>query len=569
MFGPEKRMFFGLFCANFVTDMRLRLFGAFLLVFWTGFLGAQKISNGSFLVQLKPGSDFGVFREKCGFGIANVTTIDKGFGIYLIEPNAQSVIYQDPSLWEKSGLLLSHQTLNEVKNRGLLPNDPLLTQQKYLDIIRAADVWPYQRGGVTRRGDTIVIAIVDSGMDTLHPDLIHNYWVNHHEIPGNKKDDDNNGYVDDVHGWNGGDSNARMYTAVTLDGHGNAIAGIIGAEGDNAKGISGLNWNVKIMPVICYAEQGSGSDIGVIRSLIYVYRMKKMYLESNGTKGANIVAVNTSVGIDRAFPVDAPIWCSLYDSLGAVGILSASATTNNNYDVGVKGDIPSTCPSNYKIVVSNTSLTDTRVNSGFSSKFVDMGAPGEKIFSTALVRNAGSNGPYAEFNGTSFSTPMVTATIGLLYQSVCDTFLSLTIQNPDSAMRLLKSWVMEGGKSLSVLSGNTVSGKRLDMYGTWKLMDDWCRAHDNVYSTKENFEGLGVNIFPNPVRQGDGVTLTLPSQSLLQSFELTDIEGRSISVDFSHQNQSLKIETAGLAPGTYLIHLQLNESQLVRKLQVY
>ena len=92
------------------------------------------------------------------------------------------------------------------------------------------------------------------------------------------------------------------------------------------------------------------------------------------------MAVNTSVGIDGAFPNEEPIWCSLYDSLGHAGILSSIATTNSNVDVGIAGDIPSLCPSPFTIVVNNTDANDNRMGSGYNKEFVDMAAPGQGVF---------------------------------------------------------------------------------------------------------------------------------------------------------------------------------------------
>jgi hypothetical protein len=111
--------------------------------------------------------------------------------------------------------------------------------------IDAIEAWDISTGGVTPLGDTIVVAIVDGGMLLTHADLIPNLWTNLGEIAGNGIDDDNNGYIDDIHGWNAYSSNG----SIPSDGHGTHVAGIVGAKGNNGTNVSGVNWDVKLMAI--------------------------------------------------------------------------------------------------------------------------------------------------------------------------------------------------------------------------------------------------------------------------------------------------------------------------------
>jgi hypothetical protein len=117
-------------------------------------------------------------------------------------------------------------------------------------------------------------------------------WFNRNEIPWNGADDDGNGYTDDYRGWNGGDSNNRTFTTQSIYAHGTEVAGIMGAAGNNNTGVCGINWQTKLMPLLCYPINGVNGDLGVIRSMLYALRMKKLYMATGGQKGALIMAVN-------------------------------------------------------------------------------------------------------------------------------------------------------------------------------------------------------------------------------------------------------------------------------------
>ncbi|MDP4664578.1 MAG: S8 family serine peptidase, partial [Salibacteraceae bacterium] len=240
--------------------------------------------------------------------------------------------------------------------------------------IDAASAWNVTTGGLTTEGDTIVVAVIDGGFYIQHEDLVKNIFINHHEIPQNGIDDDLNGYVDDINGW---DSYSNDYT-IPIDNHGTHVAGTIGAVGNNEIGVTGVNWNVKILPVA-----GSSSlESTVIASYGYVLDMRRRYNQTNGAEGAYVVATNSSFGVDYGLPADYPLWCAMYDSLGYAGVLSAGATANLPIDVDQASDVPTACASDFLISVTNTTSSDVR-NSGaaFGLETIDIGAPGSVIYS--------------------------------------------------------------------------------------------------------------------------------------------------------------------------------------------
>ena len=153
---------------------------------------------------------------------------------------------------------------------SFLPNDPYYKNQWYLARIKALSAWEK-----ISRSPSITIAVIDSGIDINHPDLKDNIWINTKEIPNNNIDDDHNGFIDDVYGWdfvnNVPDPSPKFEEGWTESGiaHGTIIAGIIAATGNNQEGISGVTWEAKIMPLRSLNDQGEGRMSAVIRAVDY------------------------------------------------------------------------------------------------------------------------------------------------------------------------------------------------------------------------------------------------------------------------------------------------------------
>lgn len=370
-------------------------------------------------------------------------------------------------VWGHPGVTLI-QLNHNIQQRLTTPNDPQLGQQWWhvntgggggtADAdIDSDEAWDITTGGVTALGDTIVVCVVDDGGDLDHPDLMANNWVNHHEIPNNNTDDDGNGYIDDYLGWDASNGNDN------IDGgsHGVNVAGMIGAVGNNGTGVVGVNWNVKIMNMEygSIGSAGNPNEANVIEAYTYPLVMRRQYNSTNGALGAFVVATNSSWGLDNADPLDAPLWCAFYDTLGAAGILSAGATANNNVNIDNVGDLPTGCASEYMISVTATNNEDVRTFSGYGATTVDLGAPGED------VRTTSSGGNYTTTSGTSFASPATAGAVALIYSAPCASLAAIAHSDPALAAEMVRDAIFDGVDPIANLSGECVTGGRLNIKG--------------------------------------------------------------------------------------------------------
>ncbi len=361
------------------------------------------------------------------------------------------------------------------RRSGNIPNDPVFTQQWNHEIIQACDAWDLTTGGLSTEGDTIVVAVIDTGCDVLHEDLEQNIWKNHKEIPNDGIDNDGNGYVDDFLGWNFDTENDDH----PIDVHGTEVVGIIGAKGNNGVGVSGVNWTIKTMVL-----SNAMTEDEIVSAYLYAYNMRKRYNETGGSEGAFVVATNASFGINNARPDDFPIWCAVYDTLGQEGVLSVAATTNMDVNVEVIGDIPARCTSPYLITVTNTDENDQKeLQSGWGKVSVDLGAPGSSAYTTKPANSYGTAG------GTSSSAPHVTGAIGLLYSVPNSIFMSKVKAAPEEMALTVKYAILQGVEPNADLLNRTTTGGRLNLYNSLKLLT----LNNPTETVKIN------NLFPNPV----------------------------------------------------------------------
>jgi subtilisin family serine protease len=315
------------------------------------------------------------------------------------------------------------------------PNDPMFSEQWALNNVgqksgkEKADLNALKAWAKTKGSSKVVVAVLDSGVDYTHQDLVTNIWHRPDNIESYQ--DDEIGRVNDTIGFN-----ADNNTGDPMDenGHGTHCAGIIGAEGDNEEGITGINWKVEIMPLKFMGRGGFGSTKNAIEAINYVIDRKKA--------GVNVRIISASWGSTMYSK-------ALEDAIraaGEEGILFVAAAGNSSENT----DRSPHYPSSYKLpnVISVAALDRNDALASFSNygaNSVHIAAPGKEILSTWL------KGTYREASGTSMATPYIAGTAALI--------LSL---EPNISVEKLRERLLNSVDKLDGVNGKTVSGGRLN-----------------------------------------------------------------------------------------------------------
>ena len=289
---------------------------------------------------------------------------------------------------------------------------------------------------------TVYIGIIDEGYMYTHEDLAANAGTNPKEIAGNGVDDDKNGYVDDVYGWDFDGNNNSVFDG-TGDDHGTHVAGTIGAAGGNGKGVAGVNWSVKMLSAKFLGRNG-GTTANAVKAVDYFTNLKNA--------GVNIVATNNSWG-GGGFSQ------ALQDAITRAenaNILFIAAAGND----GLNTETSTSYPSGYSNanIIAVASITSTGALSSFSNYAatkVDLGAPGSSIYSTLPVSSKGKVvSSYGSYSGTSMATPHVSGAAAL-YAST----------HAGASAATIKSAILNSVVPTASLSGKCVTGGRLNVSG--------------------------------------------------------------------------------------------------------
>ena len=312
---------------------------------------------------------------------------------------------------------------------------------------QAGEAWAANKTG----SKTVYIGVIDEGIQFTHPDLDANVWNNPFDL-ADGVDNDSNGYVDDLHGWDFDGNNNTIYDGGTkgnLDDHGTHVTGTIGAEGGNGIGVAGVNWNVTYISGKFLGRRG-GTIANAIKAVDYFTDLKTRH-------GLDIVATSNSWG-GGGFSQ------ALLDAINRGGnqdILFIAAAGNGGSDgVGDNNDTTANYPSNYECtnngsrgwdcVIAVAAITSSGAKSSFSNyglKTVDLGAPGSGVYSTTAYNT------YSSYSGTSMATPHVSG--GAALYAATHTARGAALKNA-----LLASTVPTAS-----LDGKTVTGGRLNVSG--------------------------------------------------------------------------------------------------------
>ena len=355
-------------------------------------------------------------------GLSDVSYAEPNLTIKLDDPVQKDDAYRNDGVFYKTTASLD------------APNDPLFDQQWALNNPggdggkERADLDAIEAWKTTKGSEDIVVAVLDSGVDYTHEDLVNNMWVRPANIP--EYQDDELGTVNDINGFNADD---KQGDPMDDNGHGTHCAGIIGAEGDNGIGVSGINQHVKIMPLKFLGRMGNGSTAAAIEAINYVVDRKQ--------HGVNVRIISASWGSNSNSK-------ALEDAIraaGDAGILFVAAAGND----GSNNDRWPHYPSNYNlpnlISVAALDRNDTLASfSNFGIKSVQVAAPGKAILSTWLGDG------YREASGTSMATPYVSGVAALVIAS-----------EPSISMADLRKRILSTVDKLPALDGKVASGGRI------------------------------------------------------------------------------------------------------------
>ena len=301
-----------------------------------------------------------------------------------------------------------------------VPNDPMYGDLYGMDQIRAPQAWDEHVGD-----QEFIIAIIDTGIDYTHPDLVANIWTNPGEIPNNGQDDDGNGYVDDVHGYDFYDYDSDP---MDYNSHGTHCGGTVGGVGNNGVGVAGVNWRCRLVGAQFLGASGSGSIDGAVDAVEYC-AINGFQVSNNSWGGG---------GFSQA----------LFDVIQTAGddfghIFVAAAGNGGSYGASYPGAL--SCDN--IICVAATDINENLASfSQYHPSEVDLGAPGVDVLSSTPGNN------YAYYSGTSMATPHVAGGVGLIYSVVGGTSSSEVIDI-----------ILSTTRPLSSLSGNCATGGVLNV----------------------------------------------------------------------------------------------------------
>lgn len=326
-----------------------------------------------------------------------------------------------------------------------------------------ADIDAPEAWDITTGSSSIVVAVIDTGIDYNHPDLLDNIWTNPWEV-ANGVDDDGNGFIDDLHGW---DFYNNDNNPLDDNNHGTHCAGTIGGVGNNNLGVAGVNWDVSLMAMKFLGASGNGSDSGAISSLNYVAMMRE--------RGVDVRATSNSYG-------GGGFNSSFRDAITAnrdAGILFVAAAGNNSSNNDTVANYPSNYAVENVIAVAATTRSDGLAGySNFGVTQVDLGAPGSSILSTTR------NNTYSTFSGTSMATPHVAGVAALAWSLV-----------EDASYVDIRNAILASVDPIPALTGKVATGGRLNAKATLDyLLNNLADPPSTYLAAPAAYESLDLQI---------------------------------------------------------------------------
>ena len=441
---------------------RYIFFAVLLAMMWLGInvyadeYDGLDFDYGSVLVQLKPQitdavsmcsdpfEELNISDAKCIFG-------DDASSISLFSDKTEPIIYvldlENPS---RENVIDTIEKLKAMPNIEYAepnynvyefsePNDTYYQngKQAVLDLIGAKKLWDFDIDC-----SDVTVGVMDSGIQTNHEDLIDNIWVNTGEIVGDGIDNDGNGYIDDIYGWNCSDSNGDVSY---VSNHGVHVAGIVSAVTDNSKGVASVARNAKIASIKIFNSSGKSTLSYIIEGINYAKKNDINIINcSFGTTGWGDKTVESFKSLFEAVP-------NIFFVIAAGNTTSFSQADNDKVAV-----YPSQLTKDLDNVISvanTTSSDELSSTSHYGATSVDIAAPGTVIYSTIPTSS------YGTMSGTSMATPMVASAVAVM-----------RAVNPNISAKEIKETLCSSSDKLSALTGKVISGGRLNAYNAVKAI---------------------------------------------------------------------------------------------------
>ncbi|MCH2132484.1 MAG: S8 family serine peptidase [Phycisphaerales bacterium] len=339
----------------------------------------------------------------------------------LVEVDIELTVPEALSRVGNRGDVLQYVEPNFIFRAFATPNDPLYSNLYGMEAINAPEAWDDFTGD-----PDFVIAIIDTGLDYNHQDIAANAWRNTAEIAGNGQDDDGNGYVDDVYGYDFANNEGDPMDS---NSHGTHCGGTVGGVGNNGVGVAGVNWQCQLAGVQFLSSGGSGSTADAVSAVQYCAVMD--FPVSNNSWGGGGFTAALYDAINNAGIQDGHIFCAAAGNGGYSGASYPAAY-----------DLPNI------IAVAATDSNDNLASfSQYHPSEVDMGAPGVDVLSCTP-----GNG-YDYYSGTSMATPHVAGCVGMVY----------AVMGESASAAEVKALLMDNVRPVSALNGACVSGGIVDL----------------------------------------------------------------------------------------------------------
>ena len=442
---------------------RYIFFAVLLAMMWLGInvyadeYDGLDFDYGSVLVQLKPQitdavsmcsdpfEELNISDAKCIFG-------DDASSISLFSDKTEPIIYvldlENPS---RENVIDTIEKLKAMPNIEYAepnynvyefsePNDTYYQngKQAVLDLIGAKKLWDFDIDC-----SDVTVGVMDSGIQTNHEDLIDNIWVNTGEIVGDSIDNDGNGYIDDIYGWNCGDSNGDVSY---VSNHGVHVAGIVSAVTDNSKGVASVARNAKIASIKIFNSSGKSTLSYIIEGINYA-KKNDINIINCSFGGAGWGSTSVSI-VKSAIEAVPDIFFVI-----AAGNIATSAPQPDNDQTAVYPSQLTKDLDNVISVANTTSSDELSSTSHYGATSVDIAAPGTVIYSTIPTSS------YGTMSGTSMATPMVASAVAVM-----------RAVNPNILAKEIKETLCSSSDKLSALTGKVISGGRLNAYNAVKAI---------------------------------------------------------------------------------------------------